>query len=580
MQVVKKRILIWFMVFTLAASAAFALIYRTTIRYYLSELIHNHHIVSNKLLARENEEVSGIFYKKNAKGYDRSLKFNHLVLQVNNNSSFRINKNILNAAHEKNNILLTVEFWGNLFYNKYSIKNEPLKEIIDGSLDAKLQKIYNTLLDSDREIFVRINPEMELWVYNTPWENRDNYIEAYRHVVSFWQKKNPNLKFIWGPAGFNGCERYYPGDDVVDLISITLQSEAEKMYTRYPAYGSLENEIHRKLHRLRFFNKPVMIITSDKMFDKTEVANAVNDEIDSIAKYQDIAYDETLWNNAQLSIPNEEFQIGVYDPRKLLLTDSSITTEHLFLDFGHLQSRDSKTYLDDVFSRNHDVILTFEPWIDYGRITDPNVLANIVDGKYDTLIHLLYNDISNSNHTVYLRFAHEMEIPITRYAWQSKDPIIYIKAFRYFMQFPNPFPLNVKKVWGPAGDRGAPDYYPGDDVVDYVSFAAYGLPDKNITDFNKQIMFSTIFEDKIINYRYMNKPVFITEFGVKGPNEYKLKWMEDAAITLNKNPQVVGVNYFNMSDTPGAWGDIKEPDWSIDTSILHRFLEVLKKDNQ
>jgi beta-mannanase len=80
--------------------------------------------------------------------------------------------------------------------------------------------------------------------------------------------------------------------------------------------------------------------------------------------------------------------------------------------------------------------------------------------------------------------------------------------------------------------------------------------------------------------RFINKPIFITEFGVKGPEEYKAVWLEDAARILNKNPQVVGVNYFNMSDTPGVWGEIKEPDWSITPETLHRFLEVLERDNQ
>jgi beta-mannanase len=84
---------------------------------------------------------------------------------------------------------------------------------------------------------------------------------------------------------------------------------------------------------------------------------------------------------------------------------------------------------------------------------------------------------------------------------------------------------------------------------------------------------------KTSNIRFINKPIFITEFGVKGPEEYKATWLEDAARILNKNPQVVGVNYFNMSDTPGAWGEIKEPDWSITSETLHRFLEVLAWDD-
>ncbi|MCU0406373.1 MAG: hypothetical protein MUE64_05260, partial [Ignavibacteriaceae bacterium] len=188
-------------------------------------------------------------------------------------------------------------------------------------------------------------------------------------------------------------------------------------------------------------------------------------------------------------------------------------------------------------------------------------------------------DISYTKQMVYLRFAHEMEIPITRYAWQSQDPLIYIRAFRYFMNFTDTIPHNVKRIWGPAGDRSSPDFYPGNDALDYISFVIYGLPDKDITEHEKQLTFSNIYNHKIWRFRFFAKPVFITEFGVRGPEDYQTRWLEDAAKTLNENPRVIGVNYFNMSDTPGAWGEIKEPDWSITPASLHRFLEVLERDN-
>lgn len=101
----------------------------------------------------------------------------------------------------------------------------------------------------------------------------------------------------------------------------------------------------------------------------------------------------------------------------------------------------------------------------------------------------MYSIILSTDRKVYLRYAHEMEIPVTRYPWQSQDPITYIKSYRYFMNFKNPLPANIKRIWGPAGDRGSLEWWPGNDVVDYVSVAIYGLPDKNITDPNRQESF-------------------------------------------------------------------------------------------
>jgi beta-mannanase len=138
-----------------------------------------------------------------------------------------------------------------------------------------------------------------------------------------------------------------------------------------------------------------------------------------------------------------------------------------------------------------------------------------------------------------------MEIPIHRYTWQSQDPVVYINAYRYFMLFNKNQPTNICKVWGPAGDRGSIDWWPGNDVVDFISIAIYGLPDKNITDYNKQELFSDIFSRKFYRMRFAGKPIFITEFGVKGPKEYQNKWMKNAAETLKNNKNVFGVISIN-----------------------------------
>lgn len=75
--------------------------------------------------------------------------------------------------------------------------------------------------------------------------------------------------------------------------------------------------------------------------------------------------------------------------------------------------------------------------------------------------------------------------------------------------------------------------------------------------------------------RFVDKPVFITEFGVKGPEDFQRVWLEEAANTINQYPQVMGACYFNEPDVPKAWGEIKVPDWSISHATFEHFTDAL-----
>ncbi len=526
--------------------------------------------VKDKFVFMNKENHVGILYRTEHAYIDTTDNLVHVAFEINNSSPFNFNPVILDEVSKKSSVLITLEF----------LKTEgtdPSAIILSGKLDRKLQEIYKFLFSCNKQIFIRINPEMELWPKSLSWQNSFDYIKAYRYIVTKWKKKNAHLKFVWGPCGFLGTESFYPGDDVVDLISITLNSNVERSIKRYVSYPDIKNEIHRKLHRIRFFDKPVLILSDGHAYSKNTLYSFVNDEINTIVKNMSVAYNKKLWDGGSSTDENYKFQIGVYDPEKHLVHDKAIKVEHIFVDFGQIQSGELDSLLHDVFSREHNVILTVEPWKSIPWDENSNVLKDIYSGKYDPIVTKLYANISNCGHVIYFRFAHEMEIPVNRYAWQNKDPIDYIKSFRYVMNFQNPFPNNVKRIWGPAGDRGSLDFYPGNDVVDYVSFSAYALPDKNITDYKKQLSVHSLFKRKMWNLKWINKPIFITEFGVKGTSSFQASWLVDAAEILNDNKQIIGVSYFNKHDVPGAWGDIQAPDWSISQQSFHQFLDHLQR---
>ena len=168
-----------------------------------------------------------------------------------------------------------------------------------------------------------------------------------------------------------------------------------------------------------------------------------------------------------------------------------------------------------------------------------------------------------------------MDIPIHRYPWQSQDPVTYIEAYRHVALFARPRPANLRLVWGPAGDRGSLSFWPGADVVDFASFPIYGLPDKDIADYRRQEAFATILARKLGRVRFVAAPVLVAELGVKGPPDYRSRWLSDAARALRESRRVAGVLYFNQHDRPGAWGGSSPPDWSLTPALFDRLVHEL-----
>jgi len=484
--------------------------------------------------------------------------FPHYTVKLNDIDNWDIKREVIAKIPDSIPIMITVETWGGKL--KSSHKNNPLEDLVKGKFDHVIKQLCIQLIGMRLNVYFRFNPEMEVPVNRYPWQQHGSYTEAFRHFSVLCKTYAPQVKQVWGPAGYPGVMERYPGNDVVDAASVTLKSDSEISLEVYPKNYPVEYDLMRRLHRFRFIDKPIFVIGSKQSANDSINGRLVSTITQQIVHNRSIVYSADNFQRPELRIRDSQqgnIEIGVYDPQSLL-------------NNGTFQNSFNK-----VVERDHNVIVTFEPFRNQNEKTDLKVLQHVTEGKYNQEISHLYSIILSTKKQVYLRYAHEMEIPITRYAWQSQNPVDYIKSYRYFMTFMDSLPGTIKRVWGPAGDRGSIEWWPGNDVVDFISIAIYGLPDKNITDPNKQESFSTIFNRKYWRLRFIDKPLFITEFGVKGIEVYQSKWLEDAAIVIRNNPQIIGVNYFNMSDTPKAWGDIKPPDWIISKKSFYHFIKVL-----
>ena len=129
-----------------------------------------------------------------------------------------------NYARERGRDLwITVEPW--TWDQSRRITPEDLRRgIFAGDYDPIIDGLCGEIGRLGQPTTVRFAQEMEdktgrfIWADWAP----DDYIRAYRRFVERCRASAPQARFMWSPKGEEGLEDYYPGDDVVDDIGLSV----------------------------------------------------------------------------------------------------------------------------------------------------------------------------------------------------------------------------------------------------------------------------------------------------------------------------------------------------------------------
>ncbi|MBY6199754.1 beta-mannosidase [Maritalea mobilis] len=127
------------------------------------------------------------------------------------------------AAERGRAVLVTIEPW--TWTRDERNRPEVLIEGINsGAFDGNMTTICEILGGFQSAVTVRWAHEMEdrsgqfIWA---GWEP-DTYIGAYRHMVDVCRSVAPDLDFMWSPLGLEEFEVYFPGEDYVDVIGLSV----------------------------------------------------------------------------------------------------------------------------------------------------------------------------------------------------------------------------------------------------------------------------------------------------------------------------------------------------------------------
>ncbi|WP_212524738.1 glycosyl hydrolase [Actibacterium sp. MT2.3-13A] len=127
------------------------------------------------------------------------------------------------ALERGRSVLVTIEPWT---WSR-SERNTPerlMRGIRTGEYDRYMSSICAVLNLFESPVTVRWAQEMEDESGQFIWANWEpqTYIDAYKRMVDVCRAQAPNLNFMWSPLGYDDLAEYYPGDDYVDLVGLSV----------------------------------------------------------------------------------------------------------------------------------------------------------------------------------------------------------------------------------------------------------------------------------------------------------------------------------------------------------------------
>ncbi|MBB4568779.1 glycoside hydrolase family 26 protein [Rhizobium leucaenae] len=171
-------------------------------------------------------------------------------------------------------LLITVEPWS-WAVDWRSTSEELLQGILAGRYDSNMAAVCETAATLKSDVTIRWAQEMDetdnqfIWSHWKP----SSYVAAYRRMVNVCREHDKSAKYMWSPKGEPSLTAFYPGDDVVDIIGLSVFGLQQFDRDHFGADRTFAQLLAPKYRLVQAFNKPVVVAELGYEGDSTYVAN-------------------------------------------------------------------------------------------------------------------------------------------------------------------------------------------------------------------------------------------------------------------------------------------------------------------
>ena len=226
--------------------------------------------------ADEREGIKlGLFDPSRAFSGDSRVSIEHLFVEWQAEAA-RLRAAVRQAERLNRQLMLTIEPWPWWRWQRDRQDSDQqvlLSDIKDGRYDFEINEVCGQIGAVDGAVLVRWGHEMEDGRY--PWANAEpsDYVEAFRYFVSNCRLLAPNTLFVWSPKGHRGLNQYYPGDDYVDFIGLSLYAAQKTERAYYGEARSAVDALSERYTRISQYKKLVIVaelgVSGDDSYIKT-----------------------------------------------------------------------------------------------------------------------------------------------------------------------------------------------------------------------------------------------------------------------------------------------------------------------
>lgn len=166
-----------------------------------------------------------------------------------------------NYAMQRNRkLLISIEPWS--WNEGWRLSSDELRrKVLAGDYDANVRAIVDVVKTLKSPVIIRWGQEMEDTSGRFSWSNwpAQDYITAYKKVADAFRKDVPTVQIMWSPKGLEGLEKYYPGDNYVDLVGLSVFGLQGYDMKVYGAPKTFTEALKPGYDRVAPFKKPIWV---------------------------------------------------------------------------------------------------------------------------------------------------------------------------------------------------------------------------------------------------------------------------------------------------------------------------------